>query len=65
MCGAREPTGGGEDESRIGRGAGVFLMWTTGTWGEQMFSNEHFFSVSAAGLVGGCLEWPHGLRELD
>ena len=64
MCGAREPTGGregsheGEDESRIGQGAGVFLVRTTGTWGEQMFSNEHFFSVSAAGMVGGCPEWP-------
>ena len=27
------------DASKIGRGAGVFLVWSTGTWSEQMFPN--------------------------
>ena len=48
-CDVRGPSGGrdgsfgGEDESSIGRGAGVFLVWTTGTWGEQMFSRSKRF----------------------
>ena len=45
--------GGGEDESSIGRGARVFLMWTPG-----MFTSGHFLCISATGVVGGCPEWP-------
>ena len=37
-----------------GVGEGVFLVWTQGTWGEQMFTGEHFFSISATRIVSGC-----------
>ena len=33
-------------------------MWTPGTWGEQMFTDGRFFSLSATRLVGRCEEWP-------
>ena len=41
-----------------GVGEGVFLVRTTGTWGEPVFAGGHFFSVHVAGLVGECPEWP-------
>ena len=43
--------GGGGDESSIGQGASVFLVWTSGTWGEPMFMSGHFLSISATGVV--------------
>ena len=58
LIAAQEGAFGREEGSKIGQDAGVFLMWTTGTWSEPMFPNEHFFSISAAGMVGGCPEWP-------
>ena len=45
------PPGKGVDKS-------VFLVWTPGTWGEQMFTDGHFFSISATRMVGGCEKWP-------
>ena len=41
-----------------GASEGVFLVRTTGTWGEQVFTGGHFFSVLVTGLVGGCPGWP-------
>ena len=41
-----------------GVGEGVFLVRMPGTWGEPMFTSGHFFSISAARVVSGCLEWP-------
>ena len=47
----------------------MFLVWTPGTWGEQMFPGGHFFSVLATG--GGRwrdemanIGW-YGLGELE
>ena len=55
--------GGGDYGSKsVVRGGacdGVFLVWTPGTWGEQMFPGGLFFPVLATGLVGG---WPGGTR---
>ena len=36
----------------------MFLVWTPGTWGEQMLPGGHFFSVLATGVVGGGPRWP-------
>ena len=36
----------------------MFLVRTPGARGEPMFAGGHFFSVFAAGLVGGCPGWP-------
>ena len=53
------PTVGGAERghSVMERGR-VFLVRTPGTRGEPMFAGGHFFSVLAAGLVGGCPGWP-------
>ena len=36
----------------------MFLVWMSGTWGEQMFPGVHFFSVLATVVVGGGPRWP-------
>ena len=69
----RKGSFGGEVESVVGRvagtwhgkrplgegvGEGVFLVWTSGTWGEPMFTSGHLFSIFATGVVGACLKWP-------
>ena len=55
-------TGGGDYGSksvvRGGAGDGVFLVWTPGTWGEQMFHGGHFFLVLTTGLVDGYPGFP-------
>ena len=42
----------------MGVGSSVFLMWTPGTWGEPMLTDEHFFSLFVGWLVGRCQKWP-------
>ena len=47
----------------LGEGVGegvflVFLVWTSGTWGELMFTSGHFFSIFATRVIGGCSKWP-------
>ena len=43
----------------------MFLVWTPGTWGEPMLTDEHFFSLSVGWLVGWCQKWllPSGTDE--
>ena len=36
----------------------MFLLQTTGTWGEPMFADGRVFPFSIAGLVSRCAEWP-------
>ena len=36
----------------------VFLLRTTGTWGEPMFVDGRVFPFSVAGLVSRCAGWP-------
>ena len=59
---ATDHAGGGDCGTksviRDGAGDGVFLVWTPGTWGEQMFPGGPFFPVLATGVVGGCPRWP-------
>ena len=47
-----------ESVIRGGAGDGVFLVWQTGTWGEQMVLGGHFLPVFTTGLVGGHPRWP-------
>ena len=58
-AGARRPSvapgcgnAGTEPVIRGRIGNGVFLVWPSGTWGEQMLPDGHFLSISTAGLVG-------------
>ena len=36
----------------------VFLLWSTGTWGEPMLTDGHLFSLYVGWLVGWCQKWP-------
>ena len=72
-AGGSEGASRGGDEIAIGRagdgkcgtrsisdraGEAVFLVRTSGTWGEQVFTGEHLFSVLVTRLVSGCAGWP-------
>ena len=64
--------GGGDAETgsviRGGAGDGVFLVWTPGTWGEQMLPGGHFIPVFTTGLSVDVRDgqyravWPGGAR---
>ena len=47
-----------EVDPPLGVGSSVFLLWSTGTWGEPILTDGHFFSLSVGWLVGWCQKWP-------